>query len=34
MSLPILSYDVDVARSHTQLLVAVRASGRPRAPTT
>jgi tRNA(fMet)-specific endonuclease VapC len=30
MSLPILSYDVDVARSHTQLLVAVRASGRPR----
>jgi tRNA(fMet)-specific endonuclease VapC len=30
MSLRILSYDVDVARSHTQLLVAVRAGGRPR----
>lgn len=29
-SLPILSYDLDVARAHTELLVAVRASGRPR----
>ncbi len=30
MSLRMLSYDLDVARSHTQLLVAVRADGRPR----
>ncbi len=30
MSLRILSYDLEVARSHTQLLVAARASGRPR----
>jgi tRNA(fMet)-specific endonuclease VapC len=29
-SLPVLSYDLEVARSHTQLLVAARASGRPR----
>jgi len=29
-SLPVLSYDLEVARNHTQLLVAVRASGRPR----
>src|SRR3954467_14007177 len=28
-SLPVLSYDLEVARSHTQLLVAARASGRP-----
>lgn len=30
MSLPVLSYDLEVARSHTELLVAVRASGLPR----
>ena len=29
-SLPVLAYDLDVARSHTQLLVAARRSGRPR----
>jgi tRNA(fMet)-specific endonuclease VapC len=29
-SVPVLAYDIEVARSHTQLLVAVRASGRPR----
>ena len=29
-SLPVLAYDVEVARSHTQLLLAARASGRPR----
>jgi tRNA(fMet)-specific endonuclease VapC len=29
-SLPVLSYDLEVARSHTQLLVAARANGRPR----
>jgi tRNA(fMet)-specific endonuclease VapC len=28
--LPVLTYDLEVARSHTQLLVAARASGRPR----
>jgi tRNA(fMet)-specific endonuclease VapC len=27
-SLPVRSYDFEVARSHTQLLVAARASGR------
>ena len=25
-----MSYDIDVARTHTQLLVAVRKAGRPR----
>jgi tRNA(fMet)-specific endonuclease VapC len=29
-SLPVLAYDLEVARSHTQLLVAARRSGRPR----
>ena len=29
-SLPVLDYDLSVARAHTQLLVAVRKSGRPR----
>ena len=29
-ALPIIDYDLDVARAHTQLLVAVRRSGRPR----
>ena len=29
-SLPVLAYDLEVARSHTQLLVTARASGRPR----
>jgi tRNA(fMet)-specific endonuclease VapC len=29
-SLPVLGYDLDVARVHTGLLVAVRKSGRPR----
>ena len=29
-SLPIIDYDLDVARAHTRLLVAVRAAGRPR----
>jgi tRNA(fMet)-specific endonuclease VapC len=29
-SLPVLAYDLEVARSHTELLVAARASGRPR----
>jgi tRNA(fMet)-specific endonuclease VapC len=29
-SLPILGYDLEVAQAHTQLLVAVRAAGRPR----
>jgi tRNA(fMet)-specific endonuclease VapC len=29
-TLPVLSYDLEVARSHTQILVAARASGRPR----
>jgi tRNA(fMet)-specific endonuclease VapC len=29
-SLPALGYDLDVARVHTGLLVAVRKSGRPR----
>ena len=29
-SLPVLSYAIEVARSHTQLLLAARASGRPR----
>ena len=30
-SLPILGYDLEVARVHTGLLLAVRKSGRPRA---
>ena len=30
VSLPILGYDVGVAREHTDLLVAVRRAGRPR----
>lgn len=29
-TLPIVSYDIDIARTHTQLLVAVRKAGRPR----
>ena len=29
-NLPIVDYDIDVARKHTQLLVAVRRTGRPR----
>lgn len=29
-SLPIIDYDLDVARAHTRLLVAVRAAGSPR----
>jgi tRNA(fMet)-specific endonuclease VapC len=29
-ALPIVGYDLEVARAHTQLLVAVRRSGRPR----
>ncbi len=29
-TLPVISYDIDVARTHTQLLVAVRMAGRPR----
>src|SRR3954468_16489186 len=29
-SLPVVAYDLEVAQSHTQLLVAARASGRPR----
>ncbi|MCB9381525.1 MAG: PIN domain-containing protein [Acidimicrobiaceae bacterium] len=29
-TLPIIDYDLDVARAHTRLLVAVRAAGRPR----
>jgi tRNA(fMet)-specific endonuclease VapC len=29
-SLPVLAYDLEIARSHTQLLVAARASGQPR----
>jgi tRNA(fMet)-specific endonuclease VapC len=29
-ALPVLGYDLDVARAHTQLLVAVRRRGRPR----
>jgi tRNA(fMet)-specific endonuclease VapC len=29
-TLPIIDYDLDVARAHTKLLVAVRAAGRPR----
>lgn len=29
-TLPIIGYDLDVARAHTQLLVAVRKAGRPR----
>ena len=32
-ALPIIDYDLDVARTHTQLLVAVRRSGRPRGST-
>ena len=29
-TLPVISYDIDIARAHTQLLVAVRKAGRPR----
>jgi tRNA(fMet)-specific endonuclease VapC len=29
-TLPVISYDIEVARTHTQLLVAVRKAGRPR----
>jgi len=29
-NVPILAYDLDVARSHTKLLIAVRKSGKPR----
>lgn len=29
-TLPIIDYDLDVARAHTRLLVAVRAAGSPR----
>lgn len=29
-TLPIIDYDLDIARAHTRLLVAVRAAGRPR----
>lgn len=29
-TLPVISYDIDIARTHTQLLVAVRKTGRPR----
>ena len=29
-TLPVISYDIDIARTHTQLLVAVRTAGRPR----
>lgn len=29
-TLPIIDYDLDVARAHNRLLVAVRAAGRPR----
>lgn len=29
-TLPIMGYDLDVARAHTQLLVAARRAGRPR----
>ncbi len=29
-SVPVLAYDLDVARAHTDLLVVVRRSGRPR----
>lgn len=29
-TLPVITYDTDVARAHTQLLVAVRKTGRPR----
>ncbi len=29
-SVPIIGYDLDVARAHTDLLVAVRRAGRPR----
>lgn len=29
-TLPIIGYDLDVARAHTKLLVAVRKAGRPR----
>lgn len=29
-TLPVISYDIDIARTHTQLLVAVRKAGRPR----
>ncbi len=29
-SLPIVDYDLDVARAHTRLMVAVRKAGRPR----
>ena len=29
-TLPVISYDIDIARTHTQLLVVVRKAGRPR----
>ena len=29
-TLPVISYDIEIARTHTQLLVAVRKAGRPR----
>ena len=29
-NVPILAYDLDVARSHTKLLIAVRKTGKPR----
>lgn len=30
-TLPVISYDTHIARTHTQLLVAVRKAGRPRS---
>ena len=29
-TLPVISYDIDIARTHTKLLVAARKAGRPR----
>jgi tRNA(fMet)-specific endonuclease VapC len=29
-TLPVISYDVTIARAHTKLLIAVRRAGRPR----
>lgn len=29
-TLPVIAYDLDVARTHTSLLVAIRKAGRPR----
>ena len=29
-SLPVIGYDLDVARAHTELLLAARKAGRPR----